>query len=327
LLKWHIRNGEPNKNYGAWRLYRKGASDGEYIGRNEFLKVKHTAEKHIRRANLVEGLNYDALTKDKFVCGSYLSANGIPCVPNHGFILQGSYRHINGEKETLVSLLEKEQELFIKNVSLEASDGVYHCKATDGTMYLNAMPVDNGDLLNEFTTGIWIVQSRIRSHRLIEAINDSALNTTRIVTILNDGQPEYLTGFQAFATGQATTDAWSKGSVYVGFDIQNACLGEQGYLDLSGSPESVITAHPDSGIIFKGYFLPYLQEAIDLCLKAHRLFYNNFVIGWDIAITDSGPVIVEANEKPGMNAVQCVDGGLRKKILECYNSVKSGLED
>jgi hypothetical protein len=40
----------------------------------------------------------------------------------------------------------------------------------------------------------------------------------------------------------------------------------------------------------------------------------NFVIGWDVAITDEGPMIVEANEKPGMNVVQCLDGGLRRRI-------------
>jgi len=142
------------------------------------------------------------------------------------------------------------------------------------------------------------------------------LNTTRIVTIMNGTEPEYLSGFQAFATNDSTNDSWNTGSVYVGIDPENNCLKEFGYYSLHVKNKSLCTSHPDSGIVFKGYKIPFLKEAVELCLKAHQLLYFNFVIGWDVAITDKGPVIVEANEKPGMNAVQCVDGGLKRKIMQ-----------
>ena len=84
---------------------------------------------------------------------------------------------------------------------------------------------------------------------------------------------------------------------------------------------SLLRSHPDSGIIFDGYPLPFLKDAVDLCIKAHRLFYFNYIIGWDVAITDNGPLIVEANEKPGMNVAQALDGGLRKKILRYASEI------
>jgi hypothetical protein len=132
-----------------------------------------------------------------------------------------------------------------------------------------------------------------------------------------DGEkPVYLAGFQSFATNKATTDSWSKGSVYVGIDNESLCLKEFGYYNLDVRDKSLVLEHPDSRIAFKGYTVPFLKDAIDLCLKAHNLFYFHFVIGWDVAITNKGPVIVEANEKPGMNAVQCIDGGLHVAVKQ-----------
>ena len=53
---------------------------------------------------------------------------------------------------------------------------------------------------------------------------------------------------------------------------------------------------------------------IDLLIQMYINIIIYIIIGQYIAITDDGPIIVEANVKPGMNAVQCVDGGLMHKF-------------
>jgi hypothetical protein len=156
-------------------------------------------------------------------------------------------------------------------------------------------------------------------------VNATALNTTRILTILNGKDPAYLTGFQSFATGNAEIDSWGHGSVYVGFNYRESVLKGLGFYHPAVKKYARVETHPDSGIKFDGYFIPYLNESVELCLKAHRLLYNNFIIGWDVVITDEGPLILEANEKPGMNAVQCIDGGLRYRIKEYYRNTKNYL--
>ncbi|HNX00779.1 MAG TPA: sugar-transfer associated ATP-grasp domain-containing protein, partial [Candidatus Cloacimonadota bacterium] len=93
-------------------------------------------------------------------------------------------------------------------------------------------------------------------------------------------------------------------------------LKKYGYYNLSIPDKSIALEHPDSHIPFEGYSIPYMKDAIELCTKAHRLLFFNFLVGWDVAITDEGPIIVEANEKPGMNIVQAMDGGLKAKISQ-----------
>ncbi|MBN1186919.1 MAG: hypothetical protein JXB49_31875, partial [Bacteroidales bacterium] len=179
--------------------------------------------------------------------------------------------------------------------------------------------------LNEFKTflgdKIWVVQRQYYSHATIRKINSTALNTTRIFTILNDNEPVFLGGYQGFATNNSLTDSWSHGSLYVGINAEKECLSGSGLTSTSDKRQGLLPSHPDSEIIFEGYPVPYLDEAIDLCIRAHRLLYFNFVVGWDVAITDEGPVIVEANENPGISVLQSLNGGIRSIVQEKYDQI------
>ena len=68
-----------------------------------------------------------------------------------------------------------------------------------------------------------------------------------------------------------------------------------------------ITRHPDSGIVFDGYKIPYYEESIALAKQAMNVFYGFKTIGWDIAITDNGPIFIEGNDGWGIAAHQMVE--------------------
>lgn len=316
---WQLRNGEFCDFYYAWGLNDKTCRMIDFISRREFLKFKIQAEKHLKSINQMSEFNYDILTKDKFVSGSLIQSNSIACIPHIGLLVRGEYLPLSEGANSLIELFDREDELYIKRVTLEASEGVVCCNASKNKLLANDNQYSYDALMNILSKGVWIVQRKIKSHSAIRLVNASALNTTRIVTVIDKDTPKYLTGFQAFATGKANTDSWDKGAIYVGIDLDRECLKEFGFHNLSDPKNNVSLKHPDSGVIFKGYHIPYLQKGVNLCIQAHRLFYNNFIIGWDVAITENGPLIVEANEKPGMNAVQCVDGGIRSQILEYYH--------
>ena len=62
--------------------------------------------------------------------------------------------------------------------------------------------------------------------------------------------------------------------------------------------------HPVTGVPFKGLKLPFWQETIDMMRKAVPLADKISNIGWDVAITEEGPLIIEANTIPGFNTAQ-----------------------
>ena len=317
LCWWRWTEGEFNTNYFAFGLNLAGSRQEDFIGRRSFLKIKENVEARMRRRAGCERVCYEAVTKDKFYSCSILSSNGIRCIPNLAVICKGEIIFHDGGRDGIRELVRLTEEFFVKNIVMESGSGVYHCRSAGERIEVNGQMRDFSAFEELLDNGVWVLQRPIRSHEQFRRINASALNTTRIVTIMNGNEPEYLCGFQGFATGRALTDSWSQGSVYVGIDQERECLKEHGITAISDPRAGLLTEHPDSKIVFRGYSVPFLREAIELCIKAHRLLYFNFIVGWDVAITDEGPLIVEANERPGMNVAQCLDGGLRKNIEKC----------
>jgi hypothetical protein len=64
------------------------------------------------------------------------------------------------------------------------------------------------------------------------------------------------------------------------------------------------TAHPNTGEQIEGRVLPCWEEAKALAIEAHRAFFDRVVIGWDIAILEDGPILVEGNGNPDMDIIQ-----------------------
>jgi hypothetical protein len=48
----------------------------------------------------------------------------------------------------------------------------------------------------------------------------------------------------------------------------------------------------------------------------HNAFHCFFMIGWDVAITEAGPVIIEGNPLVSIAYGQWLYGGFKTKILE-----------
>jgi hypothetical protein len=53
--------------------------------------------------------------------------------------------------------------------------------------------------------------------------------------------------------------------------------------------------HPTTGVVFDGFQLPFWPEVLKLAQRAHEAFPSIRFIGWDIAILDQGPVLLEGD--------------------------------
>lgn len=321
-LLWLTKNRHFNANYFAFGLNQADKNLNDFIGKDEFNLIKNKAEKILRSAHDVEDLHYEVLTKDKFVLYAYLKSLDFPVVDIEKLVIDDDVVDLKTETTDFNLLLSKKEPFVIKRTTLESGEGFFLCKPSGNDKVLvNENEMTAEDLKKRLKSGIWIVQKVLKSHQNIRKLNSSALNTTRIVTIRDGNKIVYLGGFQAFATGKALIDNWSEGSVYVGLNPEESCLRVWGFFHPAIPEKSITVRHPDSGIVFENYQLPWLNEAVEICLKAHQFLYNHFVIGWDVVITDDGPFILEANEKPGMNAIQCVEGGLKEKIVNAYKNI------
>lgn len=70
-----------------------------------------------------------------------------------------------------------------------------------------------------------------------------------------------------------------------------------------------MTHHPDSDLALQGHQLPHWPDAIALVTRAHRTAFPRFVsLGWDVALTPDGPVLIEANAGWGAEIMQTLNG-------------------
>jgi hypothetical protein len=67
----------------------------------------------------------------------------------------------------------------------------------------------------------------------------------------------------------------------------------------------------DTGLPIVGILLPFLHASIELVRCAHKVAFVRFAfLGWDIALTHDGPVLLETNSGWGALFHQVLDGPL-----------------
>jgi hypothetical protein len=148
-----------------------------------------------------------------------------------------------------------------------------------------------------------LLQERMRNHRALTVLTPAALSTVRIITVRGgSGTLQIVLAVAKIPTGSAATDHMRLGGFAAPVDLATGRLGRPVRKD-----ERTVVAfgdrHPDTGVQIEGFQLPCWEEAKRLALRAHELLGEVTTVGWDVAITDDGPIIVEANN-PGPTSAQ-----------------------
>lgn len=150
----------------------------------------------------------------------------------------------------------------------------------------------------EIGNGI-LLQECLANHRDLEPFVGSALSTVRVVTVVNErDEPEIVEAFfRTSVAADAVVDNFHGGGVLFPIDIRTGRL-TPGCREDYDSTEPFV-AHPQTGVTIAGRLLPGWAATSVLALQAHGLFPGLALVGWDIANTPDGPVLVEANVPPG----------------------------
>lgn len=173
-------------------------------------------------------------------------------------------------------------------------------------------------IANMVTRRGWIIQPEIRPHaEVARRFSPRALSTVRIVTYMDKDEPKLLFSVFRIPVGDNATDNWSlglSGNLVAPIDMTDGTLGTARTSRCKTWPAMVSTdTHPDTGARIAGYKMPYWNEATELAIRAQGVFKQVPTLGWDIAITDTGPIIVETNCN---YAVELIEVSLQRGIRE-----------
>ena len=145
----------------------------------------------------------------------------------------------------------------------------------------------------------YVFQDVVAQHSAITAmIGSQNVSTLRLVTVVRDRQPELLYAVWKLGSAQAMSDNfWQKGSLIAHVDALagRVLTCRHG----SGTATEWVESHPVTGQPIVGQLVPNFDKAVALALEAHGAFPVNGLLGWDIALTESGACLIECNENTG----------------------------
>lgn len=147
--------------------------------------------------------------------------------------------------------------------------------------------------------GVTVIQARLEPHPALTDLALDALPTVRIATILDEqGRPEVVSAtFRFPSVAGVVVDNMKAGGLIAAVDLATGALGPacKGY---GGDDHHV---HPVTQGPVVGRRLPDWSQALALCRRAHAEAFPDYaLIGWDVALTPNGPVLIEGNGKPGV---------------------------
>ena len=186
--------------------------------------------------------------------------------------------------------LQGQQVIFAKPNEGESGKGIERLKTAD---FADARALYDYVMRPEKNFGT--VEHALQQHEAFNKLYPLAINSLRIVTIVANGK-----AYCAYVTAKMGNegkfvDNMENSGLCCPVDIETGKIMGVAHT----SKLIVYEKHPYTGVTLKGYQLPYIKEAVELCKQAALEVPQIKYVGWDVCVTPTGPAIIEGNNYPG----------------------------
>ena len=145
-----------------------------------------------------------------------------------------------------------------------------------------------------------LVEEFVVQHEAVAKLYPLSVNTYRIVTVLTDGVPHIVYAFIRIGNGGRFVDNINAGGMAAPINIETGVIEYPAF-----DKDSIYyETHPYTNCPIKGYQLPQWEKAVETVLSAATVVPEVGYVGWDIAATKDGVVMIEGNPFPGHDILQ-----------------------
>lgn len=177
-------------------------------------------------------------------------------------------------------------------------------KPLDGScgegIYLVELDTENvEELYYRFRRENRIMEEVIVQHEKMSSLHSESVNTIRVMTVRGKIMGAIL---RVGAQGMVV-DNVSSGGCYAPVDIESGFVASTG-VDFNDQRNIIYTY---DGAILPGFQIPMWDEVCNLVKNACKLIPETPVVGWDVAIMPTGPVLIEGNRTPNISVMEMVN--------------------
>lgn len=174
----------------------------------------------------------------------------------------------------------------------EFSDGAYRNVSTGKTFA-------GSQLLEHLRSQQYpmLLQRRLKVHSDLVGITNESLATVRLVSCKRpDGEIDFIAPVIRLPIGNSVIDNYSRGGYSAPINLETGTICAPA-IQKNKRCEIVrgLAFHPDTKQLLEGTRIPFWRELLALGRRAHLTFSSVHFVGWDIAVLETGPVILEAN--------------------------------
>ncbi|MDY0066753.1 MAG: sugar-transfer associated ATP-grasp domain-containing protein [Steroidobacteraceae bacterium] len=315
LLWWFVRYGEINAYYYVYGLDLKFAARArEVLPYRVFRRIRNQ-----RNLRPDQPFNYVCLLRDKWLFSQLAASVGVAAPKAFALLDARGVLWFDSDRTAPLDSLQAAEapalDGFCKKLAGIQGEGAFSLRTDRGRLFMNGVEASL-ERLRARLDDSYLFQERIEQHSMLRALHPASLNTLRLITFCQDGEAVLFCAALRVGAGGKPVDNWAAGGLIVGVDTEQGRLRGEGYFKPGyGGRTSV---HPDSGVRFEGFEIPYFREAVDLVLRMHRRLSTIHSVGWDVGVAPDGPVLIEGNDDWEGGIPMVLEKDFRRRFLAMY---------
>jgi len=300
------------EEYFNLRLFDDMALEGQdkrtFMGMRACKIVGHAANQHS---------HWYACVNDKLAFNTLLGGYGLPVLATRGYYHARFALPALGRMRTADDI-----HAFLK----ECQGYPLFGKPTAGSRSLGTVAIDSYDAASDtvtladgrsvparavaetiaynYRTG-YILQERGQPHEDVRALSGKAIATVRVYTLYTDKGPRIFRACWKLPAGANMADNYWRGNILAALDMETGAVTRA--IQGSGMKQVELETHPDTGARLVGARVPDWEKLKATALLGAEIFDTMPLLGWDIAPTDRGPALIEANNTPDFRLVQMAE--------------------
>ena len=138
----------------------------------------------------------------------------------------------------------------------------------------------------------FVVEELINQDNRMAVFHPGSVNTVRVFSVRFDDRTEIIHPFFRVGRGASFVDNAGAGGIICNIDKDTGCIYVAG-----DERNHKFTVHPDTLVPIVGFTIPRWDELIETVTKLAGIIPEVRYVGWDLALTDEGWVMIEGNDK------------------------------
>lgn len=196
-------------------------------------------------------------------------------------------RVVRNSREEFDAFADKHPHCILKPRTDSGGTGVTLCTIT---------PANREEVWQRLNDNDMIAEELLTQCPEMAAIHPESVNTIRVLTL----RGKLCAAVVRVGVGGSFVDNACSGGVFASLNC------ETGIVDTHGADflDHRFMLHPTTGVPFPGFQIPKWDEVLALIGQAVKRVPNAIIVGWDVAITDEGPLLIEGNVYPSAQLMQ-----------------------